>query len=249
MNKRIFLILIATIFSCKPRVPKNIISPIEEKQNEFISLEIRIPFEISCYFDDQETFDLLNTKGDTITSTFDTITKTGRYIEYSLNKGHYNYSIRTPFNEKVSKSIDIERDTSYYFYHSIYEIVDEKFSLEDLASSQKINILINYATCEGDDEEIEIKQQDNKYFIQYRNTGDWTDQVTIDSTRIINNIKYFQNDIDRLYQNEVFDEDITYYMNATKVFIKYDNSLYEVYNLKMDSLLKVVDQFKKESIK
>lgn len=242
------LILVLVIYSCnsikqeKANDGENHYLISKKQDKNLVSLEIRIPYETSCYFDNKETFDVFNNKGKTIASEFDTITKTGRMIVYSLKKDTYNYLIKTPFNESVNKEIEINRDTSFYFYSSCYKKI-KKVLFNDLSKSKKINILVDYDIC-GENYEIEILKKKRQYFIKFKDKKNWTNEFTINDSQIIKIIKNFESDIYRLHKNKVFDEHNIYYMNASKVFIKYDNNLFEVDNILNDSLVKVSNKLK-----
>lgn len=85
------------LFSCNSS--KNKIgnqNEITNKQNELIQLEIRLPFESSNNESENElNFKILNNQEEIIKSELDTVTKTGGYIRYMLNKGIYSYSINS----------------------------------------------------------------------------------------------------------------------------------------------------------
>jgi hypothetical protein len=56
----------------------------------------------------------------------------------------------------------------------------------------------------------------------------------------------FEKHISRMYKNKVFGTEKYNYLAASKVFIKYDNKLYEVHNIKHDSLMSVTNELKRK---
>ncbi|QXP52518.1 hypothetical protein [Cellulophaga sp. HaHa_2_1] len=238
------LILILLISSCNSNKKTNEIQ-IDSILKDTFNLEVRLPFESSNNWNGNDTnFKLINAQGKILEPQFDTVTKTGGYIDYSLKNGKYTYYIKTPFNEVVKRDINIDRDTAYYFYESCYEKVQE-FSLNDLTNSKKINISVNYEFDEEPKDEIEIERKKRQYSISFKENNHWTRKISIDSSQIINAVKDFENDILRMDKKKIIGTEEMSYLTASQVFIKYEQKLYEVHNIKHDSLIKATDKLKR----
>lgn len=215
-------------------------------QTNLTNLEIRLPFESSNnWHEDEINFELYNLNGEKLESKFDTVTKTGGHIIYSLKKGKYNYLMKTPFNEVIKREINIQNDAVISFYESCYDIVKE-LTLDDLKNSEKINISVTYEFDEHSNDEIEITKKENQYFISLKENDNWTDKVSIDGIQLINNVNIFEKSINRMYKNDIIGTNEDSYLAASQVFIKYDDKLYEVHNIKHDSLLNAMNELKQK---
>ncbi len=235
-------ILMLFITSCNSTKEKNK-QQINSNLKDSVNLEFRLPFESSNNWNENDVnFKLFNIKGETLESKFDTVTKTGGYIAYSLKKGKYTYCIKTPFNEVIKRNIDIDKDTAYYFYKSCYEKVQE-FSSNDLKYSKKINIAVTYERFKPK-YEIEIERKQRKYLISFKKNNHWGKKIAVDSSKIINTVKYFENDILRMDKNGIIGTEELSYISASQVFIKYGNKLYEIQNIHHDSLIKATSELK-----
>ncbi|WP_422103991.1 hypothetical protein [Winogradskyella sp.] len=207
-------------------------------------LEIRLPFESSNkVYENEINFELHNLQGEKLESKFDTVTKTGGHITYALEKGNYSYSIKTPFNEVIKRHITIEKDTALYFYEACFHKV-QVFSLNDLKNAEKINISVTYEFDQHPKDDIEIKNIERQYVINFKERDSWTEKIPIDSFQAINAVKRFENAIARMHKHNVIGSENYSYMTASQVFIKYDHKLYEVHNIKHDSLLKATNELK-----
>ncbi|WP_299335027.1 hypothetical protein [uncultured Psychroserpens sp.] len=216
----------------------------ETENSKLFQLEIRLPFESSIdNYRLKSNFKLLSNQDKIIKSQFDTVTKTGGFIKYLLKKGTYKYSITTPFNETITKDIVFEKDTSYHFYDSCYEKV-EAFSKEDLNNAQKINVSVTYEFSEPKNDEIQIVKKNGVYAVRFKKDYNWLDEVITNNPQIIGMINKFENNIIRLRKNKMIGTEEFSYLTASQVFLKYDNKLIEIHNLKNDSLYKITNELK-----
>lgn len=231
------LILLLVVYSCSSEKKSNIV------QKDLTNLEIRLPFESSNnVYENEINFELYNLEGKKMESEFDTVTKTGGHINYLLEKGKYSYSIKTPFNEIIKRELDIKKDTVLGFYESCYNKV-KQLSLNDLKNSEKINISIAYEYDSHSNDEIEISKKENQYLISLNG---WTDKISTDNSQIIDAINRFEKDIYRMEKNKIIGTEEFSYLSASQVFIKYDDKLYEVHNIKHDSLMRTTNELKQK---
>lgn len=230
------------LIACNSKEKNTIVSQ-NDNTKDLSTLEIRLPFESSNSNseDDEKNFVLYDEYGKICKAELDTITKTGGSIYYSLKNGNYEYSIKTVFNEIIKNKINLQKYTSLYFYESCYNMVDN-FSPNQLNESDKINIVVRYHYDERSNDEFEIYRTKGHYKIKYniQNEG-WTDLKTIDSLKITKNLKEFESKVINLREKEILDEEKYDYLNTSIVFLKYDNDLLEVYNIKSDSLIKATE--------
>jgi len=247
MYKLKFIVLILSIAFCSCKFEReNNEFKVDKTEQKLTNLEIRLPFESSNnIYENEINFELQNLQGKRLESEFDTVTKTGGYIQYLLEKGKYSYSIKTPFNEIIQRELSIEKDTVLGFYKSCYDVVKE-LSLNDLTDSEKINISVTYEFDEYNNDEIEITKKENQYFLSSKENDSWTDRISIDSIQAINTLNKFENSIARMYKNKVIGTEKYSYLTASQVFIKYDNKLYEVHNIKHDSLMNAMNELKQK---
>lgn len=201
-------------------------------KRETFRVNFSLPFESSNL--DETNFQLFDNTGNLCSAILDTLTKTGGNIEFELPRGKYSYSIRTVFNEKITKHLTIKSDSTFSFYSNCYSQVDV-ITQEELSKSKVIKLVIIYDYFDDKKDAIEIEKIENQYWLksERKADGEWANVSMIDSTVLFDNFSEFESIIIGNREVENFDEFLKYdYMNSSKVYLKVDTSFIEIIGVK-----------------
>lgn len=226
-NPLLFLSLVLFLFACNSVPPQQ-----KPKKTESFQVYFGLPFESSNL--DETNFELFDDNGNLCVAISDTVTKTGGHIEYELSPGKYDYSIKTVFNEQISKQLTINSDSTFSFYSDCYSKVDV-IKQEELSTSKVIKLVVMYDYFEDKKDAIEIEKIENQYWLRSEREadGEWANVRMIDSAALIDNFSEFESIIIGNREVENFDEFLKYdYMNSSKVYLKVDTSFLEIRGVK-----------------
>jgi hypothetical protein len=210
------------------------------------NITVQLPFESSNY-ENNTNFILFDRLGKKCIPTLDTVTKGGGTIEYkNLQNGIYSYKIRTPFNDTITRQLNIDSSKYVQFYKECYDERDV-ISIEDFKSFKKLNLITETftETNNGFIDEIIFEKEGNQYQIysRLRNDKKWTSQFTIDSSKLLNALLEFETRIIGLREVGMNDNDYSFGINNS-VHIRCDNKYLVVYDTRTKELNDAIRKLK-----
>ncbi|MEP6556610.1 MAG: hypothetical protein ABJB11_23850 [Ferruginibacter sp.] len=210
------------------------------------TVTINLPFESSNY-EDTKNFILYDSLGKECVADLDTVTKGGGTIVYKdLSNGTYHYLIKTIFNEDIKKPLKIDSNIYVDFYDQCYD-VKNVIQFDTLRTANKIDILIetmkDFDTSKTD--AFKFEKNGNKYLSKYNfnDSKGYGKPSLIDSIKLINALTEFEATIIGLQKMEIIEKDFGY-MRANSVYLKCNNQLLQVWNIKETYLNSAVRKLK-----
>ena len=215
------------------------------------TVTIHLPFESSNY-EETKNFTLYDSFGKVCVAELDTITKGGGTIVFKdLPNGTYSYLIKTIFDEDIKKSVKIDSSIYIDFYDNCYDVKDV-IECDSLSTANKIDILIetmkDLDTSKTD--AFKFEKIGNKYFIKYNlnDSKGWSKPSLIDSVKLINALTEFETTIIGLREMGIEEKEFGY-MGTNSVYLKCDNLLLQVWNLKESYLNSAIRRLKETIIR